>query len=121
IYEDAARTKLVASGKTKSDGRLVISTTKLQVGKTYYIVETRPPKGYVIDTEMKKITLKQGTNIVNFYDSIKPIEIGLVKRIKGTNVGIEGVKFYIWVKPVEKPGREPQTSDGKYWSTTSCT
>lgn len=122
IYEDAALTKKIASGKTKNDGRLVISSSKLKIGRTYYIVETKAPKGYVIDeTPVKKVTLHEGNNRRTFYNSIRPIEIGLVKRIKGTNVGIEGVKFYVWVKPEEEPGREPQTSDSKYWSTTSCT
>ena len=49
------------------------------------------------------------------------VDYGIVKYIKDTNKPIEGVRFKVWVKPEEEPGREPQTSDSKYWTNGDYT
>ena len=57
-------------------------------------------------------------------DNPKPSEeedYGIIKYIKDTDVRMEGVRFKVWVKPEENPGREPKTSDSKYWTNRACT
>ena len=133
IYKDLACKNKVASGTTGTDGKLVI--TSLEAG-VYYVKETQAPSGYELSkTNPQKVNLIAGkTASVSFEnepkeepeepDNPKPSEeedYGIIKYIKDTDVRMEGVRFKVWVKPEENPGREPKTSDSKYWTNRACT
>lgn len=136
IYKDLACKNKVASGITGKDGKLVI--TSLEAG-VYYVKETQAPSGYELSKiNLQKVNLVAGKTVsVSFENEPKespeppeppePPELpdeedyGLVKYIKDTKVPMEGVRFKVWVKPEEKPGREPQTSDSKYWTNGNYT
>lgn len=133
IYKDLACKNKVASGTTGANGKLVI--TSLEAG-VYYVKETQAPSGYELSkNNIQRVNLVAGaTASVSFENEPKenieepePPEVteeeeyGLVKYIKDTKVPIEGVRFKVWVKPEEKPGTEPKTSDSKYWTNGNYT
>lgn len=139
IYKDLACTDMVASGTTGAGGKLIITTLEPGV---YYVKEVQAPSGYELSkTNPQKVNLIAGkTASVSFEnepkeepeepekpeepDNPKPSEeedYGIIKYIKDTDVRMEGVRFKVWVKPEENPGREPKTSDSKYWTNRACT
>ena len=64
LYKDEACTQKVASGKSASNGQITFE--KLKVG-TYFVKETSVPTGYLLDTNIKRIDVRNGeTSTVEF-------------------------------------------------------
>ena len=68
IFEDEALTKKIASGETNDEGKMILTGLKLKIGHTYYIIETKAPEGYELDTGPRKVTIHEGKNYVKFTD-----------------------------------------------------
>ena len=116
--------------KTGSDGRIYVGN--LPVGPYQFIEKYNPNKGYEnnVGVTSSKIYANphfavngQYIKVYNLLGLDEPdkVNYGLVKYIKDTTKPIQGVRFKVWVKPESEPGREPQTSDSKYWTNGNYT
>ena len=100
VYEDAALTRTQGKLITKEDG----STNELeQIPGTYYVKETKAPKGYALDTKVYTVTINAGeTATIESKDSplFDPINIILQKVADGksylnTDADMSGAEFTI--------------------------
>lgn len=85
IYSDATCKTLVGTLKTDATGKS--NTVELTKG-TYYIKETKSPKGFALDTRVKTVTVASGqTNTVQVSDlpQMDPVDILLGKVDRATN------------------------------------
>ncbi len=80
VYYDEKCTNKIGTLKLKKDGNAE-APMELKVG-TYYVKESKAPKGYKLSSEVKKVTIASGkTTTVSFQDepSLDPIGIKLYK------------------------------------------
>ena len=93
VYSDVACTKLLKSYTT--DKNYQFETDYMRCGKTYYLKEITPPKGYLKNDKVYDI-VADGTNFTAEYNSIekqvseRPIK-GDVAIIKGMGNGTAGI------------------------------
>lgn len=93
VYSDAACTKLLKSYTT--DKNYQFETDYMRCGKTYYLKEITPPKGYLKNDKIYDI-IADGANFTAEYNSVekqvseKPIK-GDVAIIKGMGNGTAGI------------------------------
>lgn len=93
VYSDAACTKLLKSYTT--DNNYQFETDYMRCGKTYYLKEITPPKGYLKNNKMYDI-VADGAKFTAEYNSVekqvseKPIK-GDVAIIKGMGNGTAGI------------------------------
>ena len=93
VYSDAACTKLIKSYTT--DKNYQFETDYMRCGKTYYLKEITPPKGYLKNNKMYDI-VADGAKFTAEYNSVekqvseKPIK-GDVAIIKGMGNGTAGI------------------------------
>lgn len=93
VYSDAACTKLLKSYTT--DNNYQFETDYMRCGKTYYLKEITPPKGYLKNDKIYDI-IADGANFTAEYNSVekqvseKPIK-GDVAIIKGMGNGTAGI------------------------------
>lgn len=93
VYSDAACTKLLKSYTT--DNNYQFETDYMRCGKTYYLKEITPPKGYLKNNKMYDI-VADGAKFTAEYNSVekqvseKPIK-GDVAIIKGMGNGKPGI------------------------------
>ena len=93
VYSDVACTKLLKSYTT--DKNYQFETNYMRCGKTYYLKEITPPKGYLKNDKVYDI-VADGTNFTAEYNSIeeqvseRPIK-GDVAIIKGMGNGTVGI------------------------------
>ena len=86
VVQDA----VFASGTTNSQGQITIKTCKR--GETYYVKETKRPKGYAAlgDTE-KTFTINQLTTVLEFknYDGTEDLSLSIIKENPLTEEPVE--------------------------------
>lgn len=93
VYSDASCTKLIKSYTT--DKNYQIETDYMRCGKTYYLKEITPPRGYLKNDKVYDI-VADGTNFTAEYNTIekqvseRPIK-GDVAIIKGMGNGTAGI------------------------------
>ena len=93
VYSDAACTKLIKSYTTDKDYQF--ETDYMRCGKTYYLKEITPPKGYLKNDKVYEI-VADGAKFTAEYNSLekqvseKPIK-GNVAIIKGMGNGSAGI------------------------------
>ena len=93
VYSDAACTKLIKSYKT--DKNYQFETDYMRCGKTYYLKEVTPPRGYLKNDKVYDI-VADGAKFTAEYNSVekqvseKPIK-GYVAIIKGMGNGTAGI------------------------------
>ena len=93
VYSDAACTKLIKSYKT--DNNYQFETDYMRCGKTYYLKEITPPKGYLKNDKVYDI-VADGAKFTAEYNTVekqvseKPIK-GDVAIIKGMGNGTAGI------------------------------
>ena len=93
VYSDAACTKLIKSYKT--DKNYQFETDYMRCGKTYYLKEVTPPRGYLKNDKVYDI-VADGDKFTAEYNSVekqvseKPIK-GYVAIIKGMGNGTAGI------------------------------
>lgn len=93
VYSDAACTKLIKSYKT--DKNYQFETDYMRCGKTYYLKEITPPRGYLKNDKVYDI-VADGAKFTAEYNSVekqvseKPIK-GYVAIIKGMGNGTAGI------------------------------
>ena len=93
VYSDAACTKLIKSYKT--DKNYQFETDYMRCGKTYYLKEVTPPRGYLKNDKVYDI-VADGAKFTAEYNSVekqvseKPIK-GDVAIIKGMGNGTAGI------------------------------
>ena len=93
VYSDAACTKLIKSYTT--DKNYQFETDYMRFGKTYYLKEITPPKGYLKNNKMYDF-VADGAKLTAEYNSVekqvseKPIK-GDVAIIKGMGNGTAGI------------------------------
>ena len=93
VYSDAVCTKLIKSYKT--DNNYQFETDYMRCGKTYYLKEITPPRGYLKNDKVYDI-VADGANFTAEYNSVekqvseKPIK-GDVAIIKGMGNGTAGI------------------------------
>ncbi len=133
VYNDGACTNSAGVEKliTKADGSS--NTIHIYAGedadhaKTFYVKETKPPKGFALNGECKPVTVKPapyGTTVVNVTDDIKTGSVKLKKESfdpKFTNehsdvYSLEGAQFTIYnsssLKDANKVGVLTTDKDG---------
>lgn len=82
-----------ASGKTT-----VASAQKVTAGKTYYVKETKAPKGFLLNETVYPVTASESTNVITISEEPKKGKIR-IKKINGetgkTDKSLTGAKFKI--------------------------
>lgn len=81
VYKEASLSDVSKAGVLKTDAQGISNTLSLQAG-TYYVKETKAPKGYALNPDTKTVTVSAGKeSVVEFADvpQLCPIEILLEK------------------------------------------
>ena len=92
LYKDEACTQKVASGKSANNGEITFE--KLKVG-TYFVKETSVPTGYLLDTSIKRIEVRNGeTSTVEFKNN-EPTGKLLIHKISENNDKVGGAVFSV--------------------------
>lgn len=84
---------LVGTYTTDKGGSFV--TDKVEPG-TYFLVETKAPEGYVIDTKSTKVIVKENENPVVTIENHKGTTIQILKTDAVTGAYLEGAEFEVW-------------------------
>lgn len=100
VYEDFACANQIGKLTAGADGKT--NSMSLKAG-TYYVKEIKPPKGFVLNDEVKTIIVKAGqTTSCSIADSSNQIKI--VKRDRESGHTLAGVVVKIWKKDGENAG-----------------
>ena len=92
LYKDEACTQKVASGKSASNGEITFE--RLKVG-TYFVKETSVPTGYLLDTNIKRIDVRNGeTSTVEFKNN-EPTGKLLIYKVSENNDKVGGAIFSV--------------------------
>ena len=92
LYKDEACTQKVASGKSASNGQITFE--KLKVG-TYFVKETSVPTGYLLDTNIKRVDVRNGeTSTVEFKNN-EPTGKLLIHKVSENNDKVGGAIFSV--------------------------
>lgn len=92
LYKDEACTQKVASGKSANNGEITFK--KLKVG-TYFVKETSVPTGYLLDTNIKRIDVRNGeTSTVEFKNN-EPTGRLLIHKVSENNDKVGGAVFSV--------------------------
>ncbi len=98
IYSDSACTSAVGSFTTDASG---VSNTVALKPATYYVKETKAPKGYKLDTKVYSVTVTAGqTATVNVADEplFDPLSLKIQKKIEegaDKNLSLEGAEYTV--------------------------
>ena len=106
LYKDEACTQKVASGKSASNGQITFE--KLKVG-TYFVKETSVPTGYLIDTNIKRVDVRNGeTSTVEFKNN-EPTGKLLIHKVSENNDKVGGAIFSVTAEENIKNVAETKT------------
>ncbi len=114
---------LIGRYVTGADG--TVTVTGLIPGTTVVVRESKVPRGYVLDTTPKTITVRNGSNSVStgdgsgsstgtgndlFFENDRTVSLVLEKYIEGTTTPIKGVTFLV----TDSSGAAVGNSNGEY-------